>query len=445
LLINRPRSFVLGLTVAFTLGACQEQLRGGNACPSLCPEQQLGFKDTTFEASEVIDTAVTLSGVPSIGTEPQLLVARYAQTGDSVVSYAVFRFDSLVRKVPLADSLTPRPFVSVDSSYLAVYALPAPTGQDTIYIQDTVTFELYDVWVNAPDFDTALVHARFTGTPVGSLTLPRDSVKGVLRIPIDTAFLTQSITSGKRVWLGLMVRSKGNAQVAFASEEGSVLGNGEAPFISYVGHADTAIGVVKGDTSLAGPYGPAVPALGDWQLNVIGAPPVPAGMLAVGGLPSNRTLIRFKFPAWLVDSSTTVVRANLELHQAPFTAFRADSDSLFLQPLVAIAGPAVTDLSKIGILLLDNVAANQLQTAMKLVKLPAAATTLDTIPLVRTGANLFNFWRRRGSAIQRAIVLTLAGEGAEPRELLFYGPTAAPALRPRVHVSYVPHSAIGLP
>jgi len=83
------------------------------------------------------------------------------------------------------------------------------------------------------------------------------------------------------------------------------------------------------------------------------------------------------------------------------------------------------------------------------------STSLDTIPLVRTTAgvpqNVMNWWRLRGNSIQRAIVLTVGPdgsfpkEGLEPRQLLFYGPSAAPALRPRVHVSYVPHSAIGLP
>jgi hypothetical protein len=54
-------------------------------------------------------------------------------------------------------------------------------------------------------------------------------------------------------------------------------------------------------------------------------------------------------------------------------------------------------------------------------------------------------WKILGDKTQRGIVLALVGEGLEPRELWFYGTSAAPAQRPRVHVSYVPHAVIGLP
>jgi hypothetical protein len=70
---------------------------------------------------------------------------------------------------------------------------------------------------------------------------------------------------------------------------------------------------------------------------------------------------------------------------------------------------------------------------------------LDTLHLVGSTANVFNYWKAEGSAIQRGIVFKLVTEGVEPRQILFYGPSAAPALRPRVHISYVPHSIIGLP
>lgn len=459
--MNRPLSLVVCLAAALALGACQEQLRGGNACPSLCPEQQLGFQDTVFLASEVIDTAVTLPGLPSIGTETQLLVARYAQNGDSVVSVAVFRFDSLVRQVPY-DTTGNGAFVSVDSSFLQLVGNAPPTGLDTLYVQDTVTLSAYDVFVDAPDLDTALVHARFTGTPIGTLTLSRDSVVSLIKlgagfqIPIDTAFLSAQIVSGKRVWIGVSMSSSKNAQISFGSQEGNAASVGTAARLYYRGHADTVVSIQEAASAGPTAYGPAIPALADYQMTFQGAPAVPAGMLGVGGLPSNRTIIRFKFPAWLVDSTTTVVRANLELYQAPFYSFRADSDSLFMQPLVTVASPAVTDLSKVGILVLDPVAAAQSYfTGILELKLPPASTALDTIPLVRVSAgipqNVISFWRIKGNALQRAIVLTLGPdgtfpkEGLEPRQLLFYGPSAAPALQPRVHVSYVPHSSIGLP
>ena len=61
------------------------------------------------------------------------------------------------------------------------------------------------------------------------------------------------------------------------------------------------------------------------------------------------------------------------------------------------------------------------------------------------GNNIFNYWKIQGAKVQRGLVYSLPREGIEPRSIYYYGVTAAPALRPRVHVSYVPHSIIGLP
>jgi hypothetical protein len=442
--LNRSWTLALLAGAVLAITACEEHLVGGNACPQLCPEQQLGYQDTVFTAAQVIDTILTLPGIPSIGTENQVLVARYAQTGDSVVSVAVFRFDTLPRFFLQTDTTKPDiPFTSVDSSSLFITALDPPTGQDTFYVQDTVTFVVYDVTVNAPNLDTAPVHAKFSGVPVGSRTLPRDSVKGVIEIPIDTAFLTARVTGGKPVWLGVSVVSKKNAQVAFAAS-GGLLATGVPGNLGYNGISDTTkIYQRVPVNAFSTAFGPAMPAMADYQMIFKGGPPVPPGMLAVGGLPSNRVLVKFKFPAWLIDSSTTVVRANLELQQAAFTAFRVDSDSVFMVPLVVIAGPEVTDLQKLGIVVGDAAITPFLNG--RTYKLPPAGIGLDTVPMVRTLGNVFNFWRVQGAKTQRGIVFQLVGEGAEPRELLFYGTSAAPALRPRVHVSYVPHARIGLP
>jgi hypothetical protein len=160
----------------------------------------------------------------------------------------------------------------------------------------------------------------------------------------------------------------------------------------------------------------------------------------VGGLPNNRTLILFKFPPWLVDSSTTVVRANLLLHQASFTGFRVDSDSAVMQPVVVAASPQVTDLTKVAIIVGTPCIGTLLGDS-----LPPAGTGLDSISLVRAASNTFTCWRARGNKMLRGIVLELVPEGLDPRQLLFYPPSAAPGLRPQVHVSYVPHSTIGLP
>ena len=443
LLKKRPWTLAVVVAVALGAAACSETLKGGNACPSLCPEQTLDFQDTVFDAADVIDTALTVPGVPSIGTETRLLIAQYAQTGDSVVSVGVLRFDSVARSFPQTDTTKPPvAFTSVDSAYVNFSVLPPPTGQDTLYVQDTVTFNVYNVYANAPDLDTAPVRAKFGGAPVGTRRLPRDSVNGRVAIPLDAAFVTQQVTTpGGKVWLGLQVVSKRNARLTITSTNGAAATGGAAATLSYVGHADTSkVGAATSVNAGATVWGPGIFAMADYQLSLKGSPAVPAGMLGVGGLPSNRVLIRFKFPPWLVDSATTVVRANLILHQAAFTSFQVDSDSVALQPFVSLAGPEITDLTKVSLLIGPTGL-----VGLRIDSLPPAGSALDSLALVRTGSNTFSFWRFEGAAVQRVVVLAMIREGIEPRQVLFYGTGASAALRPQVHVSYVPHSDIGLP
>ncbi len=179
-MLSRSHSLAVLAIAALALGACQEKLTGGNACPSLCTEQTVGFVDTVFTADQVIDTVVTLPGLPSIGTEPGILLARYAQNGDSVVSVGVFRFDSINRSfLPSRYRLADRP---VDVGRLVV-PLDSPSRARSIRSTSRTPsmFTAYNVYANVPYLDTGVVHAKFSGTPIGTLTVPRDSVTGSCR------------------------------------------------------------------------------------------------------------------------------------------------------------------------------------------------------------------------------------------------------------------------
>jgi hypothetical protein len=444
-LLNRSRTLAILAVATLTMAACEEKLNGGNACPSLCTEQQLGFTDTTFLASDVIDTMITLPGIPSIGTERTILIARYAQNGDSVVSVGVFRFDSIVHKYQPVDTTAPLvPFTSADSVSLTLELL---NGLDTIQVQDTVTFTAYNVAANVPYLDTGVVHSKFSGTPIGTLTLPRDSVQGFIRIPLDTLWLTQAMLAATPVNIGISVSSKKKVNMQFVSAEGSAT-QGRAGVLTYTGSADTAHrGVIVLLNARANNFGPAILAMQDYQMSFKGTAPYPPGVLAVGGLPSNRVLIRFKFPSWLIDSSTTIVRADLIMYQQPFSGFRVDSDSVVMNALPVTAAPNVTDLSKVGVLVGDPTLVNMVPAS-----LPPFGTGIDTLSLIRKGplitpafSTIFLYWHFQEDKVQRAIIFALAKEGLEPRELWFYGTNAPVAQRPRVHVSYVPHAVIGLP
>ena len=444
-MLNRSRTLAILAAATLAMGACQEKLNGGNACPSLCTEQQVGFNDTTFLASDVIDTMITLPGIPSIGTERSILLARYAQNGDSVVSVGVFRFDSLVRKyLPVDTTAALIPFTSADSVSLSLNVVGA---LDTIQVQDTVTFIAYNVYANVPYLDTGVVHSKFSGTPIGMLTVPRDSVQGILKIPLDSAWFTQSMVAGTPINIGILVTSKKKVNMRVVSAEGSVAG-GFPGLLSYRGSVDTLHqGVAVLLNTSVNTFGPPILAMQDYQMSFQGTAASPAGVLAVGGLPNSRVLVRFKFPSWLIDSSATIVRADLIMYQQPFSAFRVDSDSVTINALPVTAAPAVTDLSKVAVLVGDPSVVN-LRPAV----LPPYGIGIDSLSLIRVGPlitpaflTMFSYWRFEGNHVQRAVVLALATEGREPRQLWFYGTSAPAAQRPRVHVSYVPHAVIGLP
>jgi hypothetical protein len=158
-------------------------------------------------------------------------------------------------------------------------------------------------------------------------------------------------------------------------------------------------------------------------------------------LPSTRLYLRFTLPGTLIDSSTTIVRATLLLHQQGDPTF-SRVDSISLTPRVVVASPIVTDVSKAALLL-----AAPTTVPLLSVRVNPNETRIDTLALVSKTANLVTLWRAEGPRLmQRAIVLQSSGEGRDARRFLIY-PNSAPtdSLRPRLHLTYIPRSGFGLP
>ncbi len=439
----------LGIAL-IALAACKEDLAGGCASPSLCPGQQLEVHDTVLVATEVIDSAVAVNGMPPLGTETGLLVARYGDSrGDSVVSGAVLRFDSLQRFFPQVDTTKPaRPIVSVSAASLQFTSAP-----DTSLIRDSVRFEVIDVDANVADLDTAAIHQLFVTRPaLGTLNVKSDSLAVQHIVPLDTAFIRQHVTTpAGRVRLGVRIfsyghDSTGSAAVALTPITSTTTATGKTgSTLVYEGHtavADTIDSLAFTNFSVSkSSGGPEFRYLANYQLVLRGSPPPPAGVLAVGGLPSGRVYMRFDLPSVLIDSSTTIVRATLILHQRGDSIF-ADPDSISLNPRVVIASPIVTDVSKAALLL-----ANQTTIPLLGVRVNPFETRSDTIALVSRAASVVALWRTEGpQRMQRAIVLQSSSEGHDARRFLIYSNTALPdSLRPRMHLTYIPRSGFGLP
>jgi hypothetical protein len=423
--------------VTLVLAGCQENLAGGAACPALCPDT-LTVRDTVLLASEALANDVTLSGSPALGTEAQLLAADYVQGGDRLQTGVVFRFDSLQRVVIDTTGKPPRPITTVDTASLRINIVTPSIGSyDSTLVRDTlVTFVLYDVNATAGDFDTAAVRARFGVTEVGSLAVKRDSLTGTIAIPLDTAFLGSHIRSGERVRLGLQVQSDNGAQVRIYSVEG-----GSPASLQYIGHADTtrlSAGISVNTRSSAGP---PIRSLADYTLVLVGAGPPPAGVLAAGGIPASRIYIRFDIPPSLIDSSTTIVRANLEMHQQGNSLYSSD-DTVALVTRLVRATKVISDPAQAAVLSIDPISIST-TFAVPEVRVSPSATRLDTIPL----APILLFWKSEGpETMQRSIVLQSSGQGLDPRRFYLYSSDAADeSLRPKLRITYIPRSGFGLP
>ncbi|MBK5188674.1 MAG: hypothetical protein JJD97_10555, partial [Gemmatimonadaceae bacterium] len=413
---------ILGLSL-LTLAACQEKLAGGAACPTLCPGQQLEVHDTVLVATDVFDTTAVVTGMPPLGTETQLLVARYADAqGDSIVSSAVLRYDSLQRVFPRVD--TTKPYVPITSVTAA--SLQFTSTPDTSMIRDSIRFEVFDADANVPDLDTATIHQLFVTRPtIGTLNVKKDSVAVLHIVPLDTAFVRLRVTTpGARIRLGLRLFSygsgtTGNAQVGVIplTSTSSTAGTSTGASLQYEGKAtvgdtvDSLNFVNYAHSKSSG--GPEFKYLANYQLVLKGTPPAPSGLLPVGGLPSNRVYLRFDLPSVLIDSSTTIVRATLLLHQLGDVAF-SRTDSISLTPRVVIASSTVTDISKAALIL-----ATPTTVPLASVRVNPSQTRTDTLVLVSNSANLVTLWRAEGPRImQRAIVLQSSGEGRDARRFL---------------------------
>ncbi len=421
----------------FALAGCQENLAGGAACPALCPDT-LTVRDTVLYADEIMDTDVTLLGSPALGTEAQLLAADYEKGGDRLRTGVIFRFDSVQRALIDTTGGAPEPITSVDTASLRVSVVTPSSGayDSTLVADSLLTFVVYDVNAAAGDFDTAAVRARFGAAEVGSLTVERDSLSGTIVIPLDTAYVASHIRDGERIRLGLVVQSDGGAQVRVYSAEG-----GSPASLQYIGYAGTSRLSAAASVNTRSSAGPAIRSLADYVLLLEGAPPPPPDVLAAGGIPSSRIFIRFDIPADLIDSSTTIVRANLEMHQQGNSLYASD-DTVALVTRLVRATKVVDDPAQAAALSVDPSALSA-SFAVPPVRVSPSETRVDTIPL----AHILLFWKSEGPETnQRSILLQSSAQGLDPRRFYLYSSNAADeSLRPRLRITYIPRSGFGLP
>lgn len=420
----RLRAFarLLALAVATGAGAaaCGEDLESGAACPVLCPGQNLTVFDTTFEAVS-LDTTIT--GIPGFGTEGSLYLAA---RGDTLDVRAVVRFDTLPSTFlkGLADSTITR----LDSAYVLF-----TVNAEATRVRGSVRFDLFDVDTTESDSVAAVVRSLFRADRrLGSVTLDSAAVRDSVRIPISNAALLRKIAAKARLRVGVQLSAPNGAEVDLGSVEGgagAVLRFDPAP-------EDSAVLPLTVTPKSGTPPGEAVVA-GDYiDYSLIFKAPAPrsGAVLGVGGIPNQRTYLRFALPARILDSST-VLRASLILTQQPNRAINV-RDTLALVPELSIASEEVTDITR-SAFLLAGFAFDTLRVAPG----DSGTRVLEVATAVRQWAG------QAGATIrqQQAIVLRSTREGTSPFEVYLSSREAPAALRPRLRVNYALRSSFGIP
>jgi hypothetical protein len=408
--------------VVGSIVACREDLNGTAGCPSLCPEQNVVARDTLLETFMAVDT--TVFGYPVVGTEGRLLVA---SRGDTLDARAVMRFDSLTQNFTRGsgDSV----IYTVDSSQVLM-------SLDTTGTKATqpVTVEIYDVDTTA--VDTAVTSALPLFRPdrlIGGKTFAVAELKDTLRVPLQNDKVLAKLTGAapRRLRIGFRVTSAASAQIRIVAREG-----GGAPTISYDPSPDTAVkAIVVNEQSLTPTDNPTVRTdLTDYQLVLRSESATPGNFLGVGGLPAQRTYLRFDIPSRLIDSAT-VVRAQLVLTQVPTNSVDA-SDSLTIYPQVVRASLTLSDVVRsAGFLNPPGLEIDSLRFRPS----EGGQRAIEIVGALRE-------WKAVGTTtLQRAIVLRSSTEGASAPVAFFYSSKAAPAQRPQLRITYVNKVEFGVP
>jgi len=413
---------LLGLAVG-TLVACREDLDGTAGCPALCPEQNIVSNDTLLETFVAVDSTIT--GYPSLGTEALLLVA---SRGDTLDARAVMRFDTLTQRFSRG---------GVDSAIYALDSSMVIVRLDTAGTKATapVTVELYDVDTTAVDTSTAAVLALFRPDRlIGGKTYEANELKrDTLRVPLQNDKVLGKLTGSapRRLRLGFRVQSSASAQIRIVAREGGFTNQ-----VSYDPSPDTLVrALVNSPASLTPTDNPTIRGdLTDYQLVAKSTGTSAGSLLGVGGLPAQRAYLRFDIPSRLVDS-TTIVRATLVLTQVPNASVDAN-DSLTIYPHVVRAAVELTDIGRsAGILNPPNFEID----SIRVVPSSSGPRAIEIVGALRD-------WKTTGpKTLQRAIVLRSSAEGASAPSALFYSSDAAPALRPRLRITYVNQVEFGIP
>ncbi len=423
--LRRALSVLLLAFAAAALGACNEHLDAGSACPSLCPGLSVPIKDTVLSPVLAFDT--TLVGYPSLGTEEGIpLAAR----GDTLDVRGVIRFDSLTSVfAPAGDTV--RPVTRADTAVLRMRL--NLTGSR---LPAWVRFELYDVDTTADDADLGAVLSLFRADRlITSRTLTRAEITDSLVFPLTSDWVMSKINYGANIRVGVKLVGAGPASLRLHTTE-----TGLAPDLRYYASPDTLAAQIVVSPYSKTPLQPPSVANDFRDYAIVARNTLPSAggsAIATGGVPARRAYLKFNLPQWLLDS-TTIVRASLQLTQIPQRGFDP-SDSVTIFGQAVSATDLITDLFRASQILAPE--GMFVVDTIRVAPADSGVRTLEMNALMRVWRSSTNL----AEAPQRAIVLLQREEGLHGSEVRFFNAKAPAAVRPRLRISYIPRVDFGVP
>ncbi len=428
------RGAIIALALALSaVSACREDLRGGAACPTLCPGANVVVRDTVFDGAAVLRLDTTIAGYSPFSAATEFLIATGTNTTpqNTLDVRGIIRFDSVTAQWDSAGKLVPS--TRAESAYVRFWFDTLVTKSP---VNGPITVSAYDVDSTGIDTTTAVLATlyrpdRFLGSATftpGLRAAPTGPQVDSLSIYLDSSKINPHLTGDRLVRVGLQITSPGPAW--FNIIRLTALGT-DVPSFSYRPTTDTAVAALVNAPNSVTPVGDTtlLAQLAEYSVVVVGTGSPPAGLLTVGGLPASRTYFQFNLPSRIVDS-TTIIRATITLTHLASPLF-APADTMFMFPEGILSTGVVTDPGKNALF----VAPSTLIGIDSARVFPGVADTVNV-----EFVNAVRRWAGRGAdTVQRVIVLTANNEGATPYVASFYSADAGvPAsLRPHIHIAYV--------
>jgi hypothetical protein len=385
------------LLAVILIAGCQEKLTTPGECPALCPGGQPQVFDEVFTPVPGADSSFV--GYVQPHQAASLLISNGLQGFEEL---------ALVRFLVRSGTVTVRDTVRT-------YTIDSVAFSFTIAARDTnltgLQLLLYRL---TPSFDSSTTFAAVAPgfvpeSLVATIDVPDTINAGVVRTVLQGADLSRveiAASDSGRLALGLRIASPSATGVRLGA-----LAAGSGPLFTTYATLDVPdTGAAKLRTF---PLGPAF----NTSLSEV-SQANDTTLLAVGGAPSARALLRFNLPSRILDSAT-IVRATLELTPvAPVNGLPTDPARLLSRAVLSDVGAKSPASSVAGRVPEDTL---------------VAGTTAVDFEAVR----LVELWLgSRGGPT--ALVVSLTPEAASFSRPVFYSSRAAdPLVRPRLRISYL--------